>query len=254
MAEQAGQGGSLADASLLLPGERLDDLQTAGLRLIQRPGSFCLSTDSVLLADFASPKRGERIVDLGCGNGAIALLLAGHCAECEIDAVEIDAEPADMARRSVRLNGLESRVRVHQIDMRDAWRTLGHERFSLAVCNPPYGADWPRRTGETTACARAGLEPEDVTASAAKLLRYRGRLCVCYPAVRAFGMMSAMQSQNLSPKRVRCVQSRPDSAPRLMLIEAIKGGHPGLEWLAPLCLYDADGGHSAEWSRIYGEG
>ena len=123
----------------LKPGERLDDLQTAGLRLIQRPGTFRFGTDSVLLADFASPKRGERIVDLGCGNGAIALLLAGHRPDAAIEAVELQAELADMAERSVRLNGLEDRVRVYCMDMRVAWREIGRERCSLVVCNPPYG-------------------------------------------------------------------------------------------------------------------
>ena len=60
----------------LRPGERLDDLQTGGLRLIQKPGTFCFGTDSVLLADFAAPRRGERAADLGCGNGALTAKLA----------------------------------------------------------------------------------------------------------------------------------------------------------------------------------
>ena len=38
----------------LLPGERLDDLQQGKYRLIQKQGTFCFGTDSVLLADFAA--------------------------------------------------------------------------------------------------------------------------------------------------------------------------------------------------------
>lgn len=246
-------GGQRCPVAALLPGERLDDLQVAGLRLIQRPGTFCLSTDSVLLADFAAPKRAERIADLGCGNGAIALLLAGHCPDAQIDAIELQEESADMARRSAALNDLEARMRVHCADMRDAWRILGRECCSLAVCNPPYGAPGDGFRREAERIARADLSPEDVAASAAAILKFGGRLCVCYPAPRAFEMMTAMQSRNLAPKRLRCVQARPDRAPRLVLIEAVKGAKAGLRWLAPLCLYGADGQKSAEWRRIYGE-
>ncbi len=239
----------------LLPGERLDDLQTAGLKLIQRSGTFRFGTDSVLLADFAAPRRGERIAELGCGNGAIALLLAGHRADAEIDAVELQPELADMARRSVRLNGLEARVRVHCMDMRDAWRALGRERCSLAVCNPPYGAPdagFERESGAER-IARGGLDPADVAASAAAVLKYGGRFCACYPARRMHELLLAMRDAKLAPKRARCVQARPDRAPRLILLEGVKGGGSGMNWLPPLCLYDAGGNPSAEWRRIYGE-
>ena len=121
-------------------GERLDDLQLDGLKLIQRPDAFRFGTDSVLLADFAAPRRGEAAADLGCGTGAIALMMAGHQPRCEIDAVELQPDIADMAVRSVALNGLEARVRVHCADMREAWRTLGAGRFR---------SRYPRFTGTT---------------------------------------------------------------------------------------------------------
>ena len=98
-------------SNVLLPGERLDDLQANGMKLIQRPDAFRFGTDSVLLADFAAPRRGEKAVDLGCGTGAIALLMAAHQSACEVDAVELQPDIADMARRSVEWNGLTDRAR-----------------------------------------------------------------------------------------------------------------------------------------------
>lgn len=238
----------------LLPGERIDDLQTAGLRLIQHGDTFCLGTDSVLLADFAAPKKGERIADLGCGNGALALLLAGHRADAQVDAVELQPRLADMARRSVALNGLEARVRVRCGDMREAWRTIGRERCSLAVCNPPYGAPGAvERAAASERAARGGLAPLDVAASAAAVLQFGGRFCTCYPAARMHEMLFAMERCGLAAKRLRCVQARAERAPRLMLMEGVKGGGSGLHWLPPLILYGADGGESAEYRRIYGE-
>lgn len=55
----------------LKPGERLDDLQRNGYKIIQDPGRFCFGMDAVLLSGFAKVKPGERVVDLGTGTGII---------------------------------------------------------------------------------------------------------------------------------------------------------------------------------------
>ena len=105
--------GSLPPSDLLLPGERLDDLQCGGYRLIQRPDAFRFGTDSVLLADFAAPRPRTRAVDLGSGTGAVATLMAAHEPTLTVDAVELQPDVADMARRSVRLNRLEDLSLIH---------------------------------------------------------------------------------------------------------------------------------------------
>ena len=61
----------------LHPGERLDDLQRDGARLIQNPSLFCFGMDAVLLAAFAeqSVRPGSRVLDLCSGNGIIPILM-----------------------------------------------------------------------------------------------------------------------------------------------------------------------------------
>ena len=63
--------------------------------------------------------------------------------------------------------------------------------------------------------------------------------------------MAALRRRGLEPKRLRTVQGAAASAPWLLLLEAKKGGRPGLAVLPPLLLRDPDGGESAELSRIY---
>lgn len=239
----------------LKPGERLDDLQCRGMKLIQRPDAFRFGTDSVLLADFAAPRKGDIAVDLGCGTGAVALLMAGHRPGLRAAAVEIQPEIADMARRSVALNGLEDRVRVLEADMREAWRTLGAGAFSLAVCNPPYGRSGAalESQSESVRIARheGGLTPGEVARSAAILLKTGGRFCVIYPAPRAYEMMRAMDEAGIAPKRVRTVHGVEGRAPKFVLLGGVKGGGEGLHWLEPLVLRNADGSFSGEWHRIY---
>lgn len=244
-----------AVSEMLRPGERLDDLQLSGLRLIQRPDAFRFGTDSVLLADFAAPKRTDRAVDLGCGTGAIAMLMAAHCPGLQVDAVEIQPEIADMARRSVKLNGMQDCMRVHEMDMREAWKALGAEKFSVVVCNPPYGRKGGGLLSENEAKRIArhegDLSPEDVALSASKLLKSGGKLCVVYPAPRAFEMMQAMEKHRLAPKRIRTVHGVEGRAPKFVLLDAVKDGGSMLHWLEPLVLRNRDGSFTDEWKRIY---
>ena len=96
---------------MIRPGERLCDLQRGGLRILQREDGFRFGTDAVLLADFAVARRGERVCDMGTGTGVLPLLIAARSQETTFDAFELQPEVAEMARRSVRLNGLEERIR-----------------------------------------------------------------------------------------------------------------------------------------------
>ncbi|MBQ6374941.1 MAG: methyltransferase [Clostridia bacterium] len=240
----------------LKTGERLDDLQCQGLKLIQRPDVFRFGTDSVLLADFANPHRSDRAVDLGCGTGAIALLMAAHVPGLQVDAVELQPEIADMACRSVQMNGMADRVRVTCGDMRTLWQQLGAGSRTLAVCNPPYGREGgalqSRSAAKRLARHEGDLAPFDIAQAASMLIKNGGRFCVIYPAPRAFEMMRAMQDNHLAPKRIRTVHGVEGRAPKFVLMDAVKGGGEGLHWLEPLVLRHADGTFTDEWHRIYG--
>lgn len=240
--------------TFLKPDERLDDLGN-GFSLIQKPGTFCLGTDTVLMVDFASPRGKELCVDLGCGNGAAAILLAAHRPDLIADGIEIQPEMADMALRSVQVNHLEERVHIHCSDLRAAPETLGTGRRTLVVCNPPYFSEGDCfksvREAERTARHEGQLRPADIVRTAQKLLKFGGRFVCVFPSARAFEMMREMNEAGLAPKRIRSVHARPDREPKVVLLEGIKGAKNGLHWMAPLYLANPDGSKSEEWYRIY---
>ena len=63
---------------LIRQGERVDDLQIGGLKLIQNPSGFCFGVDAVFLSDFVKVKPGETVLDMGTGNGIIPVLLSAR--------------------------------------------------------------------------------------------------------------------------------------------------------------------------------
>ena len=123
---------------LLLPGERLDDLQRDGLQLIQNPSRFCFGMDAVLLARFARVRKDDRVMDLCSGNGIIPVLMAGTCEGGYFTGLEIQEDVADMAKRSVGYNHLEDKVKIVVGDIKEASSTFGAASFDVVTCNPPY--------------------------------------------------------------------------------------------------------------------
>ena len=238
-------------------GERVDDLQRNGLHIIQRETGFRFGTDAVLLADFAGVKKGEHAADVGTGTGVLPLLLSARAQDTTFDAFEIQPDVADMAQRSVQLNALQSRIRVHCADCRDAASLIGHERCSLVVSNPPYtkGGAGLVSPEHTRALSRSDSDCsiEEWIAACGKLLKNGGRLCCVFPAPRFLELCDAMRAARVEPKRVRFVVARESSSPKLVLVEGLKGGRPALHIMPMLITHDAQGNFTQEMRKIYGE-
>ncbi|MFR0858876.1 MAG: tRNA1(Val) (adenine(37)-N6)-methyltransferase [Christensenellales bacterium] len=236
----------------LKPGERIDDLQRGGLRIIQRENGFRFGTDAVLLADFAAAKLGERVCDMGTGRAFC------RCCSAQAEGTTFAFEAAgvaDMARRALRSTAFEERIRVHCADCREAGASSGMK--PQPVDQPAaYGAR--RGTGQpetTRALSRSDSDGPlaDWMAACARVLQNGGRLCAVFPAPRLLELCDAMRGARVEPKRVRLIVSRPESAPKLALVEGRKRGKPGLHLLPMLITHTADGGFTDEMRRIYGE-
>ena len=72
----------------------------------QSDGCFPLGADSLRLAAFATVHRGDRVCDLGCGAGALLLLLAARESTLELSGVELSPEDGALARQNLAENGL----------------------------------------------------------------------------------------------------------------------------------------------------
>ena len=245
----------MSEQELLRPGERIDDLQLMGLRVIQSPDAFRFSMDSVLLSDFARVKNRTKICDLGTGTGILPLLLYGRAEEITCDAIEIQPDVADRARRTMRLNGLEGRIAVYTADLRKIKKILPHGAYQLVISNPPYNPSSSSLCCPNPALCAAREEAcctlDDIAAAAAWLLKSRGRFVFMLPAARLSNAIDTLRQHRLEPKRLRFVHGKADRPARLMLMEAMLDVNPGLLVEAPLIAKNADGTDTDEVRRIY---
>ena len=243
------------DRADLTGNERLDDLAYRGRFIIQRADMFRFGIDAVLLARFPSYRARDRVLDLGTGTGVIPLLMTDQVAH--VAAVEIDDTLADMARRSVAMNGLTAKITVRQGDYRDMERLYDRGSFDFVLANPPYYAVGRGRENPFSALAMARHEItatlRQVTAAARYALRFRGRLAMVHLPERFDEVSAALDEAGMAIKRARFVEPRRGKPPCLLLVEAMAGGAPGaIRWLPTLTIYDAEGGYTPETLAIYG--
>ena len=237
-------------------GERVDDLRRGGLKIIQDPDAPCFAVDAVLLADFALPRAGDAVAELGAGSGVIALLLAAKQPDCHIRALELMPRMADLARRSVALNGLEGRIEIIEGDMRQAARLLGQGSCRMVVSNPPYYAAGAGRanSGELFAAARSEryCTIGELAREAAALLCPQGEFCLIHRASRLAEVLAALHAAGLRLQTLRPVQPFAGKPANLVLLKALKGGKAETVLPPPLIMYEAPGLYTQEMQSIYG--
>ncbi len=246
----------MAEMISLKENERVDDLQLSGLRIIQNPEKFCFGMDAVLLSGFVRAKKGETLLDLGTGTGILPLLLSAKTECAHLTGLEIQPESADMARRSVAINGLEERISIVTGDLKEAGTIFAPASFDCITCNPPYMIGNHGITNPEAPKAIARHEIlctfEDVAGAAERFLRSGGRFYLVHRPFRLSEIMVTLTKHKLEPKRMRLAYPYADKEPNMVLIEAVRGGNPRMTVEPPLIIFDGPGKYSGEMREKFG--
>lgn len=231
--------------SELRPGERLDDLQIGGLELIQDPKKFCFGVDAVFLSDFVRVRPGENVLDLGTGNGIIPVLLSAKTEARHITGLEIQADTAEMARRSVAHNHLEDRIDIVTGDIKEAAELFKPAFFDVITTNPPYmlADHGMRNLDDAKAIARHEVlcSLDDILRESMRLMQDKSRFYMIHRPFRLTEIMIKMHQYKIEPKRIRFVHPYIDKEPAMVLIEGVRGARPRVTVEPPLIIYDRNG-------------
>lgn len=236
--------------------ERIDDLQRNGYKIIQNKEAFCFGMDAVLLSGFALVKEGETVLDLGTGTGIIPILLEAKSKGKHFTGLEIQEAMADMAGRSVRLNGLEEKIDIVNGDIKEASHLFGAASFDVVTSNPPYMNDAHGLKNPDVPKAVARHEVlctlEDVVREAARCLKPGGRFYMVHRPHRLIEIITALTSYKLEPKRMKMVHPFANREANMVMIEAVRGGRSMIKVEAPVIVYKEPGVYTDEIYDIYG--
>ncbi len=233
-----------------MSGLRCDYLPGCRYKIWQDAGEFCYTTDAVFLGNFPHVVRKARVLELGCGTGAISMLLESRGA-AQVTAIDCNERITQLLRRSVADNGLQEKINVVDGDICDYKRLLQPESMDLVAANPPYRNSGNVRQVGTAACHELTATLEDFFRAAAYAVRYRGRFALVQLPERFAESMQLAFKYGLQPKRLQWVHSRIDKPAWIFLMEMQKGGSYGLDVLPPLVMYNADGSYTEQVQRYY---
>ncbi len=233
--------------------ERIDDLTWGDFRLIQNPDWFCFSLDAVILSWYAGISPGDRVLDLGSGNGVLPLLLLAREKSLQITGLELMAPLADLARRNMEMNRVD--VEIVCGDICRGTELFPKASFDLVVSNPPYEkmdhGRLPKEPLKAAARAEVYCDLHTVVETAATLLKPLGRFAIVHRAKRLAEVIYEAKSFGLEPKTLLLIAPKPGEAANLLFMEAVKGGKPGLLLPAPLIVYGEDGEYTEEMKKVF---
>lgn len=246
--------------SLLKSNERIDFIYNDNLQIIQAKDAFSVTLDSLFLAYFAQKKVKDRdkVVDLCSGNGAVSLYMS-YFNRAHYDAVEIQEDIADQAKRSVELNNLENRIDVHNFNALEAPKKLGKDKYDMVVVNPPYFKVAPGHVinpDKKKALARheIAINLEQIIEVASGMLKMKGKMFMIHRPDRLGEIMHFCLKHDLSPKIVQPFASKEGEEANLILVEAVKSaGTDGLKLMNTIVVHNEDGSFKENIQNIIKE-
>lgn len=221
-----------------------------GYSLDIAPGTFPLSTDSMVLADFVRLPKNASILDLGSGCGTLGTLLCAKDKKCRVTGVELDENAHKMALENRSRNQLDHRLNSICADLSAIPEIVPAGSFDVCVSNPPYFTSG--KLSQTVPLARHEMtcSLEGLMRSAGWALKYGGDFFLVHKPERLAEIFVCAAEAKLEPKRICLLRHKQVDPVALVFLQLRKGGKPGLIW-EDLILTDTDGNPSADYKRIY---
>jgi tRNA1Val (adenine37-N6)-methyltransferase len=225
------------------------------IQVKQHREGYRFSIDAILLAYQAAPRAGDTIIDLGTGCGIISLIMAFRNPDIKVYAVELQDELVKLTISNVNDNHLQDCIAVIGADMKTLSPDLITGPVDLIVCNPPFHRPGSGKINPHSqrAVARHELKAnlQDVIGTARRMLKTAGRMVTIYTAERTADILHQMRVDRIEPKHIRTIHSHLRSDAKLVIIEGLKGGNPGLKIAPPLIIYDENGDYTDEVQQMF---
>lgn len=178
----------------------------------QEKSAMKVGTDGVLLGAWCDVENTNSALDIGCGTGLIALMLAQKKAKLKIDAVEISAESATEAEENVQNSPFKEQISVF-CDSIQNFAEKCDKKYDLIVSNPPFFVDSLKCPNEKRALARHTdtLPYCDLFFAVEKLLNENGLFSVILPEEQCESFINSAKNHNLFLTKQTEVFSKPQS-------------------------------------------
>jgi len=212
-------------------GERLDDLQYNGLKIVQNKNLYCFSNDAILLCNFVKTRHSDTIVDLCSGSGVVGLLAFAKNNAKKAILVEKQQDLAKMSQKTIDYNNLTDKIEVLNCDILDAPKILGVEKYDVVCSNPPYFLPHSNllsgKKGIDIAKFEIEMTFDDLCKVASRLLKFGGKFYFVNDATRLTELILTLKKYDFEPKTIQFVFTKKSTHSKVALFECFKKGNSG---------------------------
>lgn len=208
------------------------------LHLVQPAKGYRAGIDPVLLAASIPARRGESVLDLGCGVGTALYCLAARVPGLALTGVELLPAYADLARRNAADNGLEAQIVTADIAALPA--EVRQRQFDHVFTNPPYFTEGSRSLApdEGRESGRGeGVSMAVWLESALRRVAPNGRLTLIQRVDRLPEILSLLTNR-LGGLTVQPISARQGRPAKHVLVAGLKSSNAPFRLLNPLILHD----------------
>lgn len=207
-----------------------------------------VGTDGVLLGAWADLSGSNRILDVGCGSGLIALMAAQRAPHSQVWGIDVDAPSVEQALQNVRNSPFSDRVQLFLQDVRTYSPAVS---FSHVLCNPPYYTEQTLPPDDARMRARhtAYLSLESLLESVGRLLDPQGRFSLILPTQTAELFITHAMANGWYIVRTCKVFTVAHKPPKRLLLTLSRISSDTIE-NEMLVLQEKTGGRTAEYASL----
>lgn len=218
--------------------------------------SMRVGTDAVLLGAWVDvngccAKKCAKVLDVGCGCGLIALMVAQRCETSMITGIDIDQPSVDEANENAQASPFFERVVFRHVDVRDYFLSCEEEKYDLILCNPPYYTEdtLPPEKRRSFARNASHLSFSSLVESVVRLLSSDGVFAVVIPMQERGTFVGEALKLGLHIRRECHVQTVLSKAPKRLLLEFVFQ-HNTSALIETIVLQDSVGRRSDEYAAL----
>lgn len=233
-----------------------DLLEISNLKIYQNDDWFKFSLESVLLPNFVTINlRCKKILDLCTGNAPIPLILSTKT-KAQIVGVEIQKDIYELAKKSIEINNLDNQITLINDNLENLKTYYKGDEFDVITVNPPY---FPNNTlskknkdfHKTVARHEIYTNLESIIKMSLYLLKNGGYFAMVHQTSRFIDVINLLQKNNMCIHKIQLIYPKENSKSNLFMVEAIKNGKCGIEFLEPMYVHNSDGTYRDNIKRVF---
>jgi tRNA1Val (adenine37-N6)-methyltransferase len=184
-----------------------------------------VGTDAMLLGAWADPADASAILDIGCGCGILALMMAQK-SEGQVDAIDIDEKSVIQAGDNFRASPWKNRLKAYSVPLQLFPSIIG-KQYDFIITNPPFFAGSLKSPSETRNRARhdTDLTLVRLLCEIKKLLKPSGRFAVVLPEQTRSEFTRLAELHGFFPRRSLFIYPKPGKTCLRVLAEFSAGNY-----------------------------